>query len=97
MDAAFMGGDLRRRTREQIAVTLRGSKIPREFRALHVRAHGLQGIRTLSKTLRQYCPGELLKVKRHCISSSTETLKNALQKSTTVKKWLLVGMHVSNI
>ena len=85
------------RTWKLIIDTLQGHRIPREFRIIHVRVHDLLEIRTLRKTLRHYCPGELLKVKRPGISSSTETLKNALHKSTAAKKWLLVGMNVSNI
>ena len=88
---------MRRRTWKLIIDTLQGNKIPREFHIIHIRVHDLLEMRTLCKTLRLYCPGELLKVKRHYVSSSTETLKNALHKSATLKKWLLVGMDVSNI
>lgn len=67
----------------------------RTFRGLYmiqISLENLQQLRTLSKTLRCYCPGGLfsspVKAKRYWPASSAGILENTLHKSVTVKNIL---------
>lgn len=57
-------------------------------------------IRSLSKTLRHYFPGELffpsqVKAERHRVDSSTGILRNEMHKSFAVKNLFPEGMNIS--
>lgn len=72
----------------------------RKLYIIQINLQNLQEIRTLSKTLRHCCPGELFfflsERKKRQLSLSTEILKNSLYKSVTVKNLPLEGIDVSN-
>ena len=87
------------RAKKRIVHILQQNRTSRELYIIQISLQDLQEIRrTLSKTLRHYCPGELFffpsegkKVLTSFIN--TGILKNALFKSITVKNLLPVGMN----
>ena len=103
MEAAFLWGDLGGRAKKPMAHRLQESRAPRELYSIQISPQDWWEIRcALSKTLRRHCPGELFsfpgedkKVSR--LASSARILKNALQKSITLKNWLPVGMGASRV
>ena len=99
IDVVFLWGGLRKRAKKQIMYILQ--HISRELYIIQINLQDLGEIRTLSKTLRHYCLGELIsskvKAKKYCLAPSTGILRDALHKSVTVKNLLPVGMYVSSV
>lgn len=97
MDALFLWG-LGGRAKKQTVHILQQSRAPRKPCISRVNLQDLWKIRTLSKTLRDYCSGELFSFpnegKRYWLASSTGIPKDTLHQTITVKKLLSVGTDV---